>query len=67
MYVSRGRATDNSPTLDRIIPSLGYVRGNVKVISMRANVLKHNASLDELKKLVAWLEKELKHADFESE
>lgn len=36
------------PTLDRVIPSLGYVRGNVQVISMRANRLKQDASLDEV-------------------
>jgi hypothetical protein len=29
-----------SPTLDRVIPELGYVRGNVRVISHRANAIK---------------------------
>jgi hypothetical protein len=45
-----GRETSGpwSPTLDRVIPELGYVRGNVWVISLRANVLKRNYSLDEL-------------------
>jgi hypothetical protein len=32
----------NSPTLDRIIPERGYVRGNVVVISGRANRLKRD-------------------------
>jgi hypothetical protein len=44
--------TDNSPSLDRIVPSLGYVPGNVVVISMRANRIKSDASLAELKKIV---------------
>jgi hypothetical protein len=37
-----------SPSLDRIIPKLGYVRGNVRVISNRANLLKSDASTEEL-------------------
>ena len=39
---------DNSPTLDKLIPSKGYVKGNVLVISNRANRIKSNASIDEL-------------------
>lgn len=38
----------NSPTLDRIIPELGYVPGNVVVISNRANRLKSDATIGEL-------------------
>jgi hypothetical protein len=38
---------DTSPTLDRILPHLGYVAGNVRVISFRANLLKSNATLAE--------------------
>lgn len=45
---------DASPTLDRINSSLGYVRGNVKVISWRANKLKSNATVDELARLWAY-------------
>lgn len=43
-----GWYSDNSPTLDRIIPDLGYVKGNVWIISMRANRIKNDASLQEL-------------------
>lgn len=46
----------NSLSFDRINPSLGYVPGNVYVISYRANVLKRDATLEELKQLVAWME-----------
>lgn len=38
-----------SPSLDRIIPSRGYVRGNIRVISDRANRLKSNLTPAELK------------------
>ena len=46
-----GWYTDNSPTLDRIIPELGYIKSNVWVISMRANRLKQDATLEELEKI----------------
>lgn len=39
---------ENSPTLDRIDNKLGYIPGNVIVISNRANRLKNDATLDEL-------------------
>ena len=46
---------EQSPTLDKVIPKLGYVKGNVRVICHRANWLKGNASLKELKQLVAYV------------
>ena len=48
--LSRGSGvhSDNSPSLDRVVPSLGYVKGNVKVISNRANRIKSDATPDEL-------------------
>lgn len=46
---------DNSPTLDRIVPELGYVPGNVQVISWRANKIKSDASLRELEAIVEWI------------
>lgn len=46
----------NAPSLDRIVASKGYVPGNVIVISFRANRIKTDASLDELKRVAAWLE-----------
>lgn len=39
---------DSSPSLDRIIAPLGYVPGNVAWISTRANILKRNATAEEL-------------------
>lgn len=44
-----------APSLDRIIPELGYVKGNVQVISYRANAIKWDSSLEELEKIVAYL------------
>lgn len=38
----------NSPSIDRIDPSLGYVKGNVRVISRLANSMKQDASKSDL-------------------
>lgn len=35
-------------SLDRIIPELGYISGNVIVISNKANIIKNNATPDEI-------------------
>lgn len=48
-----GESRDNSPSLDRLVPEMGYVRGNVGFISNRANQLKGSMSLAELERLVA--------------
>lgn len=45
---SRGQPTDNSPSLDRIEPALGYVRSNIAVISYRANRIKNDSTPEEL-------------------
>jgi hypothetical protein len=46
-----GIAAPNSATLDRIDSRKGYVPGNVAIISNRANVLKNNATPDELQSI----------------
>jgi hypothetical protein len=48
--------SDNSPSIDRIYPKLGYIKGNIEIISNRANRIKSDATLDELKKIVHFLE-----------
>lgn len=42
-------ALANSPSLDRIDPTKGYVKGNVWIISQKANSIKNNATHEELK------------------
>lgn len=41
-------------SLDRINPELGYTKGNVWVISNRANMMKGDSSLEELKTFAKW-------------
>jgi hypothetical protein len=45
----------SSPSLDRLDNTKGYVRGNVRVISWRANALKKDATLEELLALVKYM------------
>jgi hypothetical protein len=51
------RQSDNSPSFDRVDNTKGYVTGNVKVISNKANRLKGHGNVDELKKIIAYIEK----------
>jgi len=51
-----GRLTNDSPSIDRINPARGYVRGNVVVVSNRANSMKREATIEDLKRMVAFYE-----------
>lgn len=46
-----------APSLDRIRPELGYVPGNVAIISSRANHLKNNASISEMEAVLAYMKR----------
>lgn len=49
LEISSGRGgADNSPSLDRLDPAAGYVRGNVTVVSNKANRLKSQLSPEQL-------------------
>jgi len=51
-----GKPVPCSPTLDRINSLLGYVKGNVMVISFKANTIKSNATPEELRKIADFYE-----------
>jgi len=59
VHHGRGGPQPDSPTLDRVQQSLGYVPGNVKVISWRANKLKSDASFEEIEKLYSYMKPEV--------
>jgi len=52
LFQANGVLHDNSPTLDRREGSKGYVKGNIRVISYKANRAKNNLTLDEMKLMV---------------
>jgi hypothetical protein len=45
---SKGKPSEGSPSLDRIIPEKGYVKGNVIIVSHKANTIKSDASPKEI-------------------
>ncbi|MBS7457681.1 hypothetical protein [Coralloluteibacterium stylophorae] len=49
----------NSPSLDRIDPNRGYVRGNVLVVSSKANSIKNNATPRELLQVACFYQEHL--------
>ncbi len=50
---------DTRPSIDRIDPALGYVKGNVWVVSTRANQIKSNASWQELELIAKRLKEKI--------
>lgn len=56
LVIGGGKQHDNSPTVDRADTSKGYIPGNVGVISWRANRLKSDATVDELRSILAYME-----------
>jgi hypothetical protein len=59
IFVSDKSVSSNSPTLDRIVCSKGYVKGNIMVISHKANTAKNSLTLNELEILVKNLKRVL--------
>lgn len=55
MSIGRGVYHAGSPTLDRLDNSKGYVKGNVRVISFRANSLKSDATVEELQAVLRYM------------
>lgn len=51
-----GKNNDKGPSLDRFIPSLGYTKGNVRIISNRANTLKRDGTVSEMRKILKYME-----------
>lgn len=56
LMTNKKHCEPNSYSLDRVDSSIGYIKGNIQVISHRANQIKNDATLDELKLLVNYLE-----------
>lgn len=56
MHGTKEKGNWRSPSLDRIIPELGYVKGNVVIVSFKVNRIKNDANLEELTKITNFYE-----------
>lgn len=55
LVINDNRCGENSPTIDRIDPEKGYTKGNVQIISHKANSIKNNANPEELEKVATFM------------
>jgi hypothetical protein len=53
--LGRGKTKENCPTLDRILPNKGYVKGNVAFISYKANRIKDNGTMQDHYAIADWI------------
>lgn len=62
-YAPKGKRgyCQQSPSIDRVDPSLGYVPGNVWVISARANTIKNDATAFEHRAVAAAMEEQMRY------
>jgi hypothetical protein len=58
-YFAKFSPKDNSPSFDRIDCTKGYVSGNVMIISNKANRIKSDGNIEELRKILTYLENNL--------
>jgi hypothetical protein len=56
-YASKGMGSHQSAHLDRLDPNKGYIVGNVCWISGRANRIKYDATIEELRAIADWMER----------
>jgi len=55
-YTNHGRGDQAGASLDRKDNSKGYVRGNVVIMSLRANLLKNDGTAAEHRAIANWME-----------
>jgi hypothetical protein len=55
LVIGNTKQANNSPTLDRLDSSKGYISGNVRVISWRANDIKRNSTIEELEAIIRYM------------
>jgi hypothetical protein len=54
--IGKGRKQGASPSVDRLVPSTGYVLGNIAVICSRCNEVKSDCTAEELARVARWVQ-----------
>jgi len=54
-----GKCSGNSPSVDRVDSSRGYIKGNIRVISLNANRLKQNSTIEQLERIIMYMKGEI--------
>lgn len=60
-YDSLDGPYDNSASFDKVDPKLGYVKGNVRIISHRANWLKQDSTIEQLESIIRYMKEHNEH------
>jgi hypothetical protein len=53
-YFSIGGSRGDTASFDRKDPKMGYIKGNVFVISNRANMTKSDMTLEQMNRMIAY-------------
>lgn len=56
LFFTKGKQSKNSPSIDRIDNSKGYIKGNICTMSSRANGMKNDLTIPLLKKFLTYME-----------
>ena len=56
LYFTKGRQTNNTPSVDRRDNSKGYIKGNVAVMSNKANSMKNSLNKELIQKFLKYME-----------
>ena len=56
-FSDRSCNKNNSPSIDRVDPSKGYVKGDVAIICYRANRIKNDGTAEELRRIATYIDK----------
>jgi len=59
LIIGDTNSQDGSPSIDRKDPKLGYVRGNIQIISHKANTIKSDATILEIEKVWRYMKQML--------
>ena len=53
--LGKGKTRESTPQLDKIIPELGYVKGNIAFLSGKANKMKDNGTMQDHYDIADWI------------